>query len=68
VPFNFTKIVREVGDPTSLKIAPLVDNDVIPLYVPLKNSTEDEPFKYTNGFVVDTVLPKESEFATTDVR
>jgi hypothetical protein len=47
-----------VLDPASLKIVALVDNDVMLLNTPSKNSTVEDPFKYTRGVVVDTVFPK----------
>lgn len=56
--FTLTTELRGVLDPASLKIVALVDNDVMLLNTPSKNSTVEDPFKYTRGVVVDTVFPK----------
>jgi hypothetical protein len=46
---------------TSLKIAPLVESEEIPLNVPFLKSTVESLPKYTNGFVEEIVSPNQSE-------
>jgi hypothetical protein len=55
----------EEEEPASLKIAPLVDNEEIPLNVPSLKSTVESPSKYTNGFVEESVFPNERELTWT---
>jgi hypothetical protein len=66
VPFIFTTTVRvEDEEPASLKIAPLVDCEEIPLNVPLMKSTVESPSKYTKGFVEEIVSPNERKLTWT---
>jgi hypothetical protein len=57
-----------VGDPASLKIAALCENEVIPLKFPFVNSTVDEPFKYTKGTIVETVAENVSDETCTETK